>query len=490
MKYGKCLLSLFPLAALATSVEAQLQDVGPIRYPAAQDRAILGTTAYMDGRLIVRFEGTAGLDAARAVFPANLMVEKPLVAAADLYLVRILDLTPAADVIRAVSVLPGVRYAAVDHVVSERQSFPNDSSFGTQWDKHNTGQSGGTVDADIDAPEAWDLGTGSSDFAVAVIDNGFQVNHPDLIDNIYVNAAEDSGTPGVDDDGNGYVDDVNGWNAYSNNGSIPTSSHGTHVSGIVGAKGNNGIGVAGVNWDVTIVPIAGSSSVTSTVLAAYGYACDQKSLWISSGGTQGVNVVSTNSSFGIDFANCQSSPYTAWDDSYDVMGALGILSAAATANNNVDVDSVGDVPTGCSSDYLIAVTNTTRTDAKAFAGFGATTIDIGAPGSSVLSTLPGSTYGTLTGTSMATPQIAGTVAFLHSVASPALADLRNTDHAAAALVIRDLLFDNADPIAALAGITVTGARLNLHAAAQAASEYGDTPKLYVDVPPNGMPLSR
>jgi subtilisin family serine protease len=283
---------------------------------------------------------------------------------------------------------------------------------------HNTGQSGGTVDADIDAPEAWDLGTGGLTAAgdtivVAVVDGGFYLNHLDM--NFWKNYNEIPGN-GIDDDNNGYIDDVNGWNAYNNNGNVTASgTHGTHVSGTVGARGNNTIGVAGVNWNVRVMAIQGSSGTESVVLRAYGYALKQRRLYDSSNGMKGAFVVSTNASFGVDYG--QPANFPLWCAFYDSLGSAGILNAGATANLNINIDVTGDIPTACPSDWMISVTNTDRNDVKnTGAAYGLTTIDLGAPGTSIISTTTASTYGTSTGTSMATPHVAGAIGFMYSVA--------------------------------------------------------------------------
>lgn len=383
---------------------------------------------------------------------------KPLVKDLDLYLAigherAVLDVTNKSQ-------FSGIEYAMNNDEVKPRMN-PNDPELGKQWAFEP-----GFSQKGIDATDDWSITTGGmnvlgQDIVVAVVDGGVDVSHKDLAANIWVNQGEIPGN-GIDDDGNGYVDDINGWNAISNNNSIPKSSHGTHVAGTVGAVGNNGIGVTGVNWNVKIMAINGSTSNTAQVLRAYGYVLKQKKLWIETNGEKGANVVVTNSSFGIDGANCNSSRYKAWNDMYNEMGKYGILSAAATANRNWDIDRKGDVPTGCSSPYVIAVTNTTNRDKlNSGAGYGKTQIDIGAPGTSIHSTTPYDRTGSKTGTSMATPHIAGTVALMHAAASTNFAVKFDTDPAAAALDLKQLLLDTAKPISALKGKTVSGGRLDL-----------------------------
>ena len=157
---------------------------------------------------------------------------------------------------------------------------------------------------------------------------------------------------------------------------------------------------------------------------------------------------------------------------YDLMGQSGILSCAATANSQSNVDTQGDVPTGCTSDWVVSVTATNDDDRRTFSGFGLTQIDLGAPGASIRSTVTGGGYGNLTGTSMATPQVTGAIALLHSVASPEFALFRDADPAAAALEIKRILIDTVDVRPTLDGFTVSGGRMNLEAAADEAVAFG------------------
>lgn len=359
---------------------------------------------------------------------------------------------------------PAVALAQFNYPV-ELRVVPDDPSFaGQQWGLNNTGQTGGTPDADVDAPEAWDISTGGStadgdSIVVAVIDGGFQSDHPDLVDNFWVNTAEIPGN-GIDDDGNGYMDDVNGWNAYTNNGSLPVANHGTHVAGIVGAKGNNAAGVSGVNWNVKVMRIAGSGSNSATVVAAYGYAAKQRKIYNQTNGASGAFVVATNSSFGVN--NGQPANYPVWCAFYDTLGTLGILSAGAGPNLNINVDTQGDIPTTCPSMYMLGVTNTTAADVRnSGAGYGPVNIDLGAPGTNIYSTVQGSNYGNLTGTSMATPHVAGAIGLYYSAACADFITAYKANPGPMALLMRGFLLKGVDSIPSMSTITSAKGRLNL-----------------------------
>jgi subtilisin family serine protease len=365
----------------------------------------------------------------------------------------------------------GVKYAQEDHPVTQR-AVPNDKSFKQQWDMLLDNQNFG-----IDAISAWNnFGQGGTDAAgndivVAVVDGGVDVDHEDLAQNIWVNAGEIPGNK-KDDDGNGYIDDINGWNAFNNSGAVASDYHGTHVAGTVGAVGNNGIHGAGVNWNVKLMAINGSSGTTSVVLKAYGYVLKQKQLWVSSGGKQGANVVATNSSFGVDYGDCKSGSFPAWNDIYNEMGKVGVLHAIATANIGMDIDKNGDVPTGCDSEFIIAVTNTEKNGNKNNgAGFGLTTIDIGAPGTNIFSTIENNGWGSLTGTSMATPHVAGAVAYMHSAGSKAFNDMYLKDPAKGALALKEVMLKTVTPAASMKGKTVSGGILNINQAGLAMKDY-------------------
>ncbi len=364
--------------------------------------------------------------------------------------------------LRALKNHPMVEVAQYNHILSNR-AVPNDTQFDDQWQYINTGQSGGTTGADIDMDLAWDIATGGvtalgDTIVAAIIDDGFDFSHEDFGDNLWVNHDEIP-NDGIDNDNDGYVDDYIGWNAYSNDDNITGGGHGTPVTGIVGAQGNNGIGVAGVNWDVKLMIIQGGGD-EADALAAYAYCFAQRKKYNETGGQEGAYVVTTNSSWGVDFGQPADAPL--WCSFYDTLGVQGIVSCGATINGNENVDMVGDLPTACGSDYLISVTNMNDNDQKVSgAGYGATTIDLGAFGADTWTTAFNNSYGGFGGTSGATPHVAGTVALMHSVPCPSFAAFAKNDPAAAALLIKQYILDGVDPNMTLDGITVTGGRLNV-----------------------------
>ena len=423
--------------------------------------------------LLVRFEKSTNLDAAcKALNGSALQVEEALVPSLNIFLVRLKDPLPVVEALGMLKGLPGVRWAQADHFLDLRYTAPDDYQFPAQWNLEQAS------DADIDATSAWDLSTGGTDpggndIVVAIVDNGCLLTQLDLEPNLWVNAGEIPAN-GLDDDHNGYVDDVNGWDAYANDGSIPVPGspyHGTHVAGIVGARGNNAAQVSGVNWRVKLMIVAGSDSRTSVVARAYNYVLTQKNRWLQSAGASGANVVATNSSFGRDAADCAADSFPIWNDLYNAMGEAGILSACATANVGWDVDVVGDVPTGCASPYVISVTNTTSLDARSpNAAWGDTSIDLGAPGSSIRSTINSGT-GLLTGTSMASPHVAGAVALMHAAASHDFYRYYVEHPDSAALTLKQMMLDHVDPLPGFDTLTVSGGRLNLFGAVQAAHDF-------------------
>ncbi|HKB07987.1 MAG TPA: S8 family serine peptidase, partial [Candidatus Polarisedimenticolia bacterium] len=326
---------------------------------------------------------------------------------------------------------PHVEYAEPNYLI-HLDRVPNDPRFPELWGLRNTGQQGGVVGADIHAESAWNVGTGSRNVLVAIIDTGIDYTHPDLVANVWTNPGEIPGN-GIDDDHNGFIDDVHGYDFVNHDGDPrDDNGHGTHVSGTIGAVGDNGTGVVGVNWQVSLIGVkflsGGGFGSTADAISAVDYAAM-------------LHVSVMNASWGGgDYSQAL----------YDAIGGSGALFIAAAGNDGQDNDVFPHYPSNYDLPNIIAVAATDRFDHKAnFSDWGATTVDLGAPGVDILSTVPGGGYGILSGTSMATPHVSGAAALVRA-AAPGLGILQ----------IKQRLLDGADRIPALAGITVSGGRLN------------------------------
>ena len=359
-----------------------------------------------------------------------------------------------------------VLLAQKNHLVQERETIPTDDLFESQWHLKNTGEDGGEIDADIDATDAWDTTTGGltthgDTIVVCVIEGGgVDITHFELAPNIWHNYNEIP-DDGIDNDNNGYVDDFNGWDVQSETDGVGFGTHGTRVSGMIGAKGNNDVGLSGVNWDVKMMIVKGQiASNEATVIAAYSYPLKMRQLYNETYGEKGAFVVATNASWGIDGGVPEDSPL--WCAMYDTLGAYGILNVGATTNNNLNVEESGDLPTNCSSEFLVGVTMTNNEDQRASSGYGITSVDLGAPGSGVRVTTPGDAFSSATGTSYAAPVVTGAIALAYSAPCAEFINLAKYDPSAAALQMRDFLLNGVDPIPSLASEVVTGGRLNVN----------------------------
>lgn len=355
-----------------------------------------------------------------------------------------------------------VEYAEPDYPLSI-DALPDDPSFSNLYGLHNTGQSGGIADADIDALEAWNTTTGDSDIIVAVIDTGVQYTHPDLAANMWTNPGEIAEN-GIDDDSNGYVDDVYGIDT-ANNDSDPMDdhSHGTHVAGTIGAVGNNGVGISGVNWDVSIMALkyldsTGNGS-TSDAIELLNYIYNMKA-------NKGINIRLSNNSWG-------GGGYSqALYDAIVQTELAGILFVAAAGNDGTDNDLLPHYPSSYNLDSIIAVAATDDDDA-AYTGTndGLTSVDMAAPGVAIYSTVTGSNYGYKTGTSMATPHVAGAAALLWAQYS----NLSMTE-------VKRALLNSGDTVSSMSGRTLTGRRLNVNNAFSCLAGGAPDPQMYTAAP--------
>ena len=323
---------------------------------------------------------------------------------------------------------PNVAYAEPDYILTASVT-PNDPRFAEQWGLNNSGNN------DINAPQAWDITTGNSSVIIAVIDSGVDYNHPDLQNQIWTNTGEIPNN-NRDDDGNGFIDDVRGWDfGAGDNDPMDENDHGTHVAGIIGANSNNNNGVAGINWNVQIMPLkfmnAQGQGSTSAAIRALDYAV-----------TNGARV-SNNSWGGGAFSQ-------ALFDAIQTANRQNHLFVAAAGNDGVNTDGGTNFPSTYDLPNIISVAATDQSDRLAsFSNFGRRTVDLAAPGAQIMSTIRNRGYRALSGTSMAAPFVSG-------VAGLILAQNANLN----VTQIKAAILDYVDPVQALSGQVLTGGRLN------------------------------
>jgi hypothetical protein len=341
------------------------------------------------------------------------------------------------------------------------RNVPDDPEYDQQWymDK-------------IKAPEAWTQTTGGvsaagDEVVIAVLEEfGPQRMHEDLIESYWFNSGEIPGD-GIDNDGNGYTDDYWGLNLTTKNDQhqpdIASSRHATPVCGLLGAQGNNGKQVTGINWSTKLLIISGLQFVDHTI-EAYEYVMDLRSKYDLSGGTEGAFIVVTNASFGLDGAKPGDHPILQlWCDMFDRMGEFGILTAAAAPNQDWNVDEIGDMPTNCNSPYLIGVTSTNQDDTQTrFTGYGTGSIDIAAPGADLWTSAPGNSTMNFDGTSAATPLVSGAIALLHTIPSIEFANAYKEKPKAIALLIKESLLLGSDKFSSLNNRVSSSGRLNIY----------------------------
>lgn len=343
------------------------------------------------------------------------------------------------EVIAECQKFPQVEYAEPDYKLFALET-PDDPDFDRLWGLNNIGQTGGVFDADIDAPEAWDRQKGSKQVLVAIIDTGIDYNHPDLQVNMWRNPGEIPNNQ-RDDDNNGFVDDVFGWD-FANNDADPMDDniHGTHVSGTVGAVGNNNRGVVGVNWQVSLMALkflsSDGSGSTSDAVDAIIY-----------GANNGANIMN-NSWGGGGFSQ-------ALKDAIEYAQTKGVLFVAAAGNESRDTDQSPNYPSNYELDNVVSVAaSTDRDNLASFSNFGKKSVDLAAPGENIYSTTPGNRYQSLSGTSMATPHVAGAAALIWAEYLP------NSNYE----LVKYRLFGAVDFVNSFKNIMVLEGRLNLNQA--------------------------
>lgn len=449
--------------AAACSTESTLTspDDGSALLSAADAIAAVqaGPPEFVPGEVLVKFrDGATTASRGRALGRAGGQVAEEILTGAMRAQGRRVGVTRVrvtGDVPRAIAALqtdPDVEYAEPNWIY-RHQATSNDTYFtnGSLWGMYGTS----TTPANqfgSGAAAAWAAGkTGSAAVYVGIIDEGYMFAHTDLAANVGVNPGEIAGN-GVDDDGNGLVDDVRGWDFDGNNNSIfdgVADDHGTHVAGTIGAVGGNAAGVAGVVWNVKMLGakfLGSRGGTTANAIKAVDYFTGLKA--------RGVNIVATNNSWG-------GGGYSqALFDAIERANQAGILFVAAAGNSALNCETSSCYPAEYTNANVIAVASITNTGGmSSFSNYGATTIDLGAPGSGIWSTVPTqsrrngpitSGYASYNGTSMATPHVTGAVALYKSL-----------NPAATAAQIKSAILNSATPTASLAGRTVTGGRLNV-----------------------------
>ncbi len=310
---------------------------------------------------------------------------------ADVFVVAKNDLARARNTLQIIDINP--------NIVIQPDNLPNDL-LSDQWGMRGDSSGGGA-----NVIGAWLTTTGSKDVVVAITDTGLDINHPDLAENLWNNTQEINGEPGVDDDGNGFVDDFHGWNVAENSNDLTDRKrHGTHVAGIVGARGNNGTGLVGVSWEVSLMAVPffhrNKDTKMSDAIKAIDYAVDN-----------GAHII--NASWGATHDAEAQDEVTLLSEAIQRAADRNVVFVAAAGNSNYNNDNNGHIPASLNAANVISVGSVTRHGWRSsFSNYGANSVDVFAPGSTIKSTLPGGYYGNLNGTSMAAPFVSGIVALL------------------------------------------------------------------------------
>ncbi|OGC08963.1 hypothetical protein A2V82_16300 [candidate division KSB1 bacterium RBG_16_48_16] len=425
--------------------------------------------AYVEGEVLVKFRPSASAQAVSSAASSVEATDVSQILNTDFRKIKFAKTRQVESAVQTLQSLPEVEYAEPNYIYYALNT-PNDPSFGELWGLENTGQSGGLAGADISAVQAWDVTTGSDQVVVGIVDTGIDYQHEDLAANIYKNPGEDawanpndptSGN-GIDDDGNGKVDDWMGWNFIDEtNIAKDDNMHGTHVAGTVGAVGSNGKGVVGINWKVKLVPLKfldyEGSGTTEDAIEAIIYAADL-----------GAKVL--NNSWG-------GGAYSqALLDAIKYANEKGVLFVVAAGNDGTNNDVTPTYPANYNVENVVSVAASDRADQRALWGsggdggddcgfncssamaatpgsnYGPKTVHLAAPGKEIYSSVPGG-YRTLSGTSMATPHVVGAVALLLA-RNPSLT----------AVQLKQVLMNSVDVLPAFEKTVISGGRLNVAAA--------------------------
>lgn len=430
------------IAVLPISQRAQRQDQAPRRqrFQAPLERTKKSYPNAVPGEILVRFRPESqakGLGRQVVIEKTGRQIPLSIKAISPAFEIveglRVAQVNPAdtSNAIEALRARPDVIYAE-PNFIRKALLAPNDPRYPEMWGLNNTGQRAsfgghpGTPGNDIRAEQAWNITTGSRSVVVGVIDSGMDINHEDLQDNIWSNPGEVPGN-GIDDDGNGFVDDINGWDFAHNDASVfdytepsypPSPSytgdlddHGTHVAGTIGATGNNALGIVGVNWQVSLMPLKflteDGVGTSADLLSAFAYARTMRQLWASSGGTKGANIRVLNNSYGGDeFSQSELDAIRALSDA-------GILFVVSAGNEAVFNDLFPIYPANYVAPNVISVAASGGGGTRAsFSNFGEATVNVTAPGEYIVSTTPKNTYDFFNGTSMAAPHVSGSAALV------------------------------------------------------------------------------
>lgn len=427
---------------------------------------------------IVQLDAPDDLTALQAWAKQNNAEVRPIFKDLNAYVISIDD---ADGVKKLRSAIVKRKWNIYPNIQTQPRYSPNDPDYPSQW-----------ALPQINMPEVWDITTGSGvtprgdDIVVAIFDDGFDINHPDYITNIWINDGEIPDN-GVDDDANGYVDDHQGWNPRMMSDEHRLTTHGTEVAGVIGAVGDNGSHVAGVNWHVKLMLTSAStpSGISiADIIASYEYIYEQRRLYNETDGSKGAFVVVSNFSGGVD--KRFPSDFPLWCQVYDKLGEVGILNVTATSNTDVNVEQVGDLPTLCPSDYLLTVTNSDRgNNLSPGASYGEESIDMAAPGVDIVTTtIDGSITNSFDGASASAPFVAGVASLIYEVLCDEVYDRIKSDPSYLPLEIKKAIMSSVVESPTLSGRTVSGGALD----ALAAFEYvrmqkglGDCCKVEVDV---------